>query len=114
MKPNKITLLKKNDHRTDSDLEWITEFYEFLKGKVPASIQLKKGGNPKLNEKQAYSIIWYLQEHFPLLPDTIEQCDTCGCLYDSYSSGLYWETKGKHYCNGCEYLVPTNYDRGRK
>ena len=32
---NEIKLLKNNDKRADSDLEWIQEFYMFLQGEVP-------------------------------------------------------------------------------
>ena len=111
---NEIILLKNNDGRTDTDLEWIEEFYNFLQGKIPESIYLMRGYKPKMTPKKAFEIIWYLQEHFPILPDNIERCNNCDGLYDSNCSGLYWETKGKHYCDGCEYLVPENYDRGKK
>ena len=111
---NEIKLIKNNDNRTDSDLEWVKEFNEFLKGKVPYSITMGRGHAPKLSAKKAMAIIWYLQEHFPLLPDHIEKCDVCDELFDSYSEGLYWETKCKHYCGSCQYIVPENYDRGKK
>lgn len=111
---NEIKLFKNNDDRTDSDLEWITEFYEFLQGQIPESIHLSRGHAPKMTPKKAMAIIWYLQEHFPILPDHIEKCSNCDSLFDTWSSGIYWETKGKHFCNGCEHLVPENYDRGKK
>ncbi len=49
-----------------------------------------------------------------VLPDNIEKCDNCKELFDSNSEGIYWETKGKHYCGGCCDLVPYNYDRGKR
>lgn len=107
---NEIQLLKNNDNRTDSDLEWVTEFYEFLKGNMPKSIHLGRGSAMKLTEKKAFAIIWYLQEHFPVFPDTIERCSNCGDLFDTNCSGIHWESKGRHYCDGCDYLVPENYD----
>lgn len=110
----KINLLKNNDERTDTDLEWVDEFYQFLQGIIPESILLGKGHQPKLSPKKAMSIIWYLQEHFPILPSSIEKCDVCDSLYDSDSSGIYWESKGKFYCGGCDHLVPMNYDRGKR
>lgn len=58
--------------------------------------------------------IWYLQEHFPVFPDNFERCGECGRLYDTDCEGLYWETKGKHYCGSCSYKVPQNYDRGKR
>lgn len=111
---NEIKLLKNNNDRTDSDLEWINEFYEFLQGNNPESIRISRGHQPKLSQKQAFTIIWYLQEHFSILPDHIERCNTCGDLYNSWSSGIYWESKGKHYCDCCCHLVPENYDRGKR
>jgi hypothetical protein len=35
---DRITLIKNNDKRDDSDLDWVTEFYEFLKGNLPEGI----------------------------------------------------------------------------
>jgi hypothetical protein len=111
---NEINLLKNNDNRIDTDLEWVKEFYEFLQGTIPAEISIGRGHRPKMSAKKAMSIIWYLQEHFPVIPDHIERCNNCDELFDSWSEGIYWETKQKHYCGGCEYLVPENYDRGKR
>ena len=108
-----IKLLKNNDERTDSDLEWIEEFYNFLQGEIPEKITLGHGHSPKMTSKKAFAIIWYLQEHFSILPDNIERCSSCDGLYDCNSEGLYWETKGKHYCGVCCDQVPEKYDKGR-
>jgi len=97
-----------------TDLEWMDEFYKFLQGEVPEKISIGRGHQPKLSDKKANTIIWYLQEHMRVLPDNIEKCDNCKELFDSYSEGIYWETKGKHYCGGCRDLVPYNYDRGKR
>jgi len=109
-----ISLLKNNDSREISDLEWVEEFYEFLQGTLPGGIKMGRGHQPQMSAKKAFSIIWYLQEHFPVLPDNIERCSNCGSLFDSNSEGIYWESKGKDFCDGCEYLVPENYDRGKR
>jgi hypothetical protein len=113
---NEIKLLKNNDKRKRNwdDLQWIEEFYNFLSGVMPKEITLVRGHKPKMSRKKAFAIIWYLQEHFPLLPDHIEKCDNCDNIYDSGSGEIYWETKGKYYCGGCDYLVPQNYDRGKR
>ena len=111
---NEIRLLKNNQNRTDTDLEWIEEFYQFLQGECPDSITLAWGDQPKLTSKKAFTIIWYLQVHFPILPDRIEKCWNCDDLFDTWSGGLYWESKGRHYCDGCENLVPENYDNNRR
>lgn len=109
-----ITLLKNNDNRKLDDLEWIEEFYNFLQGEDTDGISFRRGYQPKLNHKKAYSIIYYLQEHCPVFPDTVEKCYNCEELFDTNSSGLYWESKGRHYCDACEHLVPENYDRGKR
>ena len=109
-----IKLFKNNNDRLYTDLEWVDEFYNFLQGEIPDSIKLQKGHIPKMTAKKAMTIIWYLQEHFPILPDNIEMCDNCKTLYDTNAEGLYWETKGKHFCGGCSDIAPHNYDRGRK
>lgn len=111
---NEITLIKNNAKKEQDDVEWIQGFYNFLKGEVPETMTLRRGHQPKMSEKKAFSIIYYLQEHLPVFPDRIERCDTCGFLFDSYSEGLYWESKGKHYCGSCEYLVPENYDNCKR
>lgn len=113
-----IRFRDENHHHTHrkewNDLKWIEEFYKFLQGEIPEEISIGRGHQPKLTDKKANTIIWYLQEHLRILPAHIERCDTCGSLFDSWSEGIYWETKGKHYCGGCDYLVPKNYDRGKR
>jgi hypothetical protein len=89
----KIRLLKNNDNMELSDFEWARKVYEFLQDNI------------KLSKKKAFQIIYYLQEHFPVIPDHIEQCSICGELYDSYSQGHHSELTGKFYCS--EYCEPT-------
>lgn len=103
-------------HRKDwTDLEWLDEFYEFLQGEnIPEEIKIGKTHAPKMSKKKAMAIIWYLQEHMRVFPDNIEKCSICGDLYDTWSEGVYWESKGKFYCGHCEYLVPGHYDRGKR
>lgn len=117
MKDNEIVLFKNNSEHTKkfTDIDFITEFYDFLKGSsIPEGMSIARGHRPKMSAKKASTIIWFLQEQFSILPDHIEQCDVCESFFDSWSSGIYWETKGKHYCGGCDHLVPMNYDRGKR
>jgi len=98
---NEIKLLKNNDKKEWTDLEWVNEFYDFLRGECPENIHFGKGHGIKLSSNKAYSIIYYLQEHFPLLPDNIEQCSVCKSLYDRHSSGYHAEFNEKFYCDSC-------------
>lgn len=115
---NEFPFLKNNFQKGREDwgsVEWLEEFKSFLMGEGnPKGMTITKTDQPRLSNKKAVAIIWYLQEHLSVFPDTIESCDVCGRLFDCNSEGLYWETKSKHYCGSCDYLVPQNYDRGRK
>ena len=98
---NEINLIKNNDKRDWSDMEWVKEFYEWLQKEPAENITTKPIG---LSPKKAFEVIYYLQEQFPLLPDKIEKCDVCNELFDSYSQGHSCEAKGKHFCSdGCEW-----------
>ena len=99
---NKIKLLKENyNTKNNDDLQWVNEFYDFLRGQYPENIQFSKGSGIKLSSNKAFSIIYYLQEHFPLLPDYIEQCSQCKLLYNQNSSGYHSELTQKFYCDAC-------------
>ena len=102
MNKNEIKLQKNNSNRDWSDLEWIQEFHSFLQGDIPEGISLGDEYKVKLTPEQSSTVIWYLQEHFPILPDSIEMCDVCKRLYDSYSEGSYYEIEGKNFCGACE------------
>lgn len=111
-----IKFIKNSVDKTKrTDLEWLEEFYEFLMGnKIPEGISITRGHIPKMTTKKAMTIIWYLQEHLSVLPDNIEKCSVCDSLYDTNATGIYWESKGKHYCGGCDHLVPQNYDNNQR
>ena len=91
---NYIKLIKNNDDRTDSDIEKVREFYNFL---------IEDKGNFKLSNTEAFAIIYYLQENLPVFPDSIEMCNSCEELFESPDNGIYLEDKGIHLCNICAY-----------
>lgn len=98
-------LLKNNEKRDWLEIEWVNEFYEFLKGELPEWVNT----SPKLNHRKAFSVIYYLQEKFPIINEYIEKCDVCNELYNSYEEGLYIEKPYKgnyHFCNSCMEDVP--------
>ncbi|MFR1153081.1 MAG: hypothetical protein ACLSF1_05405 [Bacteroides thetaiotaomicron] len=67
MNKNEIKLQKNNSNRDWSDLEWIQEFHSFLQGDIPEGISLGDEYKVKLTPEQSSTVIWYLQEHFPIL-----------------------------------------------
>lgn len=100
-----IKLLNDNDNKDWSDLEWIEEFNDFLQGTLPDGITMSESRKPKLTPEQSFAVIWYLQEHFCLLPDHIEKCSNCDKVYDSYETGIYSEKESKFFCQSCEHLT---------
>jgi hypothetical protein len=111
MARHNLKLLKNNDNRDWEDVEWVREFYDFLKGEaLPEGMQISKGHKPKLATKKAQAVIWFLQEHFSLIPDNIEFCSICNEPYNSDSEGLYNENESKHYCGAHDHLAPYDED----
>lgn len=70
----------------DISIEQVQEFYEWLQGKsCPEHLHFEDKLN--LSEEQAFSVIYYLQEHLGILPDKYERCKKCGCIYDTDYEG---------------------------
>lgn len=75
----------------------VKELYEFLQGALPEGMEMTL--RPKLSERKAFNIIWFLQEYMDLIPDRFERCCRCGEIYDSWDEG---DRKGdSNYCMGC-------------
>lgn len=75
-------------------LEDVDKLYQFLQGKLPDDIIMKCP--PRLSERQAFRVIWFLQEEMGILPSNYERCKTCGILYDTYKEG-----GGDNHCDDC-------------
>lgn len=65
-----------------SSLELLNEFFMFLQGECPDAISVRE--MPKLNSQQAFSVIYYLQEHLPV--GIKEQMNT---ITNRYNKWLY-------------------------
>ena len=112
MNKNEIKLQKNNSNRDWSDLEWIQEFHSFLQGDIPEGISLGDEYKVKLTPEQSSTVIWYLQEHFPILPDSIEMCEACedeseatycdNCMSDMWKSEGRDEDTGLYLCKKCK------------
>ena len=81
----------------DITQEQIEQFYRFLKGEVPTGLYMKC--SPKLSSRNAFRVIYYLQEVLCVLPDKFERCKTCGDIFDSEDA----VGKGLH-CEAHSYL----------
>ena len=108
--------LERRKHRDENAeiLERVKEFYDFLQGiSVPKNFVISKRQRPKLTPDKAFSVIYMMQEHLFVLPDSFEQCQACKGLYDSDSEGCslddQYELDGKtlpkkywkRYCGDC-------------
>ncbi len=92
----------------------VKELYEFMRtGKSPGETSGLQPMN--LTAKQAFDIIWLLQEQLHILPDSFERCDGCDDLFDSDCEGYrlddQFELDGKtlpekYWGNYCENCVP--------
>ena len=72
------------------------ELFDFLaNGTMPDNLHMKCP--PKLGERMAFRIIYFLQEITEVLPDKWEMCKTCKCLYDSECEG----SSKKRHCDSC-------------
>lgn len=93
--------------RDEIPIEDVEALYSFLQGEVPPELTLDYP--PKLSQKEAFSVIYYLQEIMGLLPDRYEQCCECGNLYDSHEEGRATES-GTY----CDYHWPYDDEDGEE
>lgn len=79
-------------------IEQVREFYDMLTGAaIPDNIRLGRSA-PRLSQRKAFSVIWFLQEQTGIIPDIYERCDKCGSIYDSEQEGRFTEKRG-HRCD---------------
>lgn len=109
-----IKLFKNNTPNKDwSNMDWIREFNSFLLGELPEGISIPDENLVKLTPNQAYSVLWYLREHFSILPDNFTKCDNCNYIFDDGKEGYYSEIGneiGHAFCAGCDHLAPYDED----
>lgn len=83
-----------------ASLDETVEFFNWLQGKELEGFSFEnKDDFPKLTPRQAFKIIYVLQEAFGFIPDSIELCSNCNNLFDMYEEGDC--INGHYYCEDC-------------
>lgn len=68
--------------QSDIGLEDVQAFFAMLMGgELPDGMALVE--QPQLSAKAAFGVIYYLQEHLRIIPDTFEMCAECENLMSS-------------------------------
>lgn len=69
------------------EIEQFEELMDMLTGKkLPEGMIMQH--RPQLSRREAFSVIWFLQEHLNILPTNIEQCKICEGLFDYHCGGF--------------------------
>jgi hypothetical protein len=80
---------------TEELLAKTQQLFEWLKGgEQPKSLLSLKRDQPKLSKRQAWHLIWFLQEFTGVIPDHFELCHGCGEVFDSYTEGCTGRARG--------------------
>ena len=67
--------------------EQVQGIMNFLMGKkLPEGWEMSH--SPCLSHKKAFKIIYFLQEHAKIIPDTFEKCDICHEIFNTWNEGL--------------------------
>lgn len=68
-------------------LEQVEELMNMLTGEgLPEGMVMAE--QPDLSCAQAFSVVWFLQEHLTVLPDHFEMCSVCSELFDTRHGGF--------------------------
>ena len=72
------------------EITQIQELMDMLTGKrLPKGMSIPDDERPHLSPKQAFAVVWFLQEQTLVLPDNFEQCHVCLEVFDAHSEGHY-------------------------
>lgn len=67
------------------DLKTVEEMMEFLQGETPEGFRL--ANQPELDEDNAFTVIYVLQEKFELITDNFDRCENCGSVFNQHYGG---------------------------
>lgn len=81
------------------NLEQLQEFFRFLmKNEQPDEWCMTP--HPEMDERQAFGIIYFLQERLHIIPDNFELCADCLELFDDHHGGTR-QVDGAQVCADC-------------
>jgi hypothetical protein len=100
---SKEILQMKTEEKQIDPLEQTQEIFDFLQGKIPDGYKIPRKKIPKLNAEQAWTVLWYLQNLYWQPTDSIERCDVCEQLYNTWAEGscLDYGKAPYSFCNNC-------------
>lgn len=89
--------------KCEQDLCNTRELFDFLQGKIPPGITLRRKEIPRLTADQAWAVIWYMGNKYWKVSDAVERCGVCGDIYHSESSGftLDYGRAPYRFCDEC-------------
>ena len=74
--------------REEMTVQKAQELFDMLTGKrIPSGITIPHP--PNLSPQQAFGVIWFLQEHLRIIPDTFEMCAVCSTIFDTREEGWF-------------------------
>lgn len=83
-------------------LEETERLFDFLTGGAPPGEITLECRPARMSARQAFGLIYVLQEAFHIVPDCFEQCFYCRWIFDSESSG-HAASDGRFYCDNCSH-----------
>ena len=70
------------------ELEQVQEFVDMLTDtSLPDGMEMPQ--QPRLSRREAFSVVWFLQERLRVLPDRYELCHICEELFDAHCEGSF-------------------------
>lgn len=83
-------------------LEQVQNFVDMLTGKPVDEMNLTH--QPQLSRREAFSVVYYLQEEMGIIPDHYEMCSECEYIFDSQCAGGTRKSDDAWLCDECATL----------
>lgn len=93
-------------------LEQTQELFDYLIGEyIPEQYLFVP---PKLDIEKAWDVIYLMQEHFKIIPDTYEKCYYCNEIFNTENSGHYCDCADCEQIKSCEEYHRQSYEDIKK